>query len=64
MRPPERVFERKDANRRRDMLKSIAALVLGATGFALAIIILLSLPGMLTDRDSVVPLTTGSEAGR
>ena len=46
------------------MLRGIAALVLGATGFALAIIILLSLPGVLTDRDSVVPLTTGSEAGR
>ena len=46
------------------MLKGIAGLVLGAAGFALAVIILLSLPGFLTDRDSTVPLMTGPEAGR
>jgi hypothetical protein len=63
MRPSQCVFERKDANRRTDMRNGIA-LVLGAAGFALTIIVLLSLPGFLTDRDSVVPLTTGPEARR
>ena len=46
------------------MLKGIAGLVLGAAGFVLAVLILLSLPGFLTDHDSTVPLTTGSEAAR
>lgn len=63
-RPQVRVFERKDANRRTDVLKGIIGLALGAVGFALAVIILLSLPGFLTDRDSVVPLTPLREAGQ
>jgi len=46
------------------MLKGIAGLVLGAAGFALAVIVLLSLPGFLTDRDSTVALMTDLEAGR
>ena len=37
-------------------LKEILALVAGAGCFALAIIVLLALPGFLSDEDSVVPL--------
>ncbi|HME22184.1 MAG TPA: hypothetical protein VKI44_12740 [Acetobacteraceae bacterium] len=63
-RPQVRVFEREDANRRTDVLKGIVGLALGAVGLALAVIILLAVPGFLTDRDSTVPLTTDSEAAR
>jgi hypothetical protein len=60
----DRVFDREDLNRRTDMqgLKPLLALTAGAICLALAILILLSLPGFLSDADSVVPVRHVVEA--
>jgi hypothetical protein len=58
MRPADRVFEEENLNRRTEMqsLKAMLLLTTGAVCFALAIVLLLSLPGLVSDKDSVVPI--------
>ena len=45
-------------------LKATVGVAIGAVCFALAIFILLSMPGLVSDVDSVVPLAPARGAGR
>ena len=45
-------------------LKATLEVAIGAVCFALAIFVLLSLPGLVSDMDSVVPLAPVRGAGR
>jgi hypothetical protein len=45
-------------------LKSTLAIAVGAVCFAFAIYMLISLPGLISDADTIVPLAPRAEASR